>query len=339
MPGMLYYPFVNASPSAINQAVLYWDFLSTVVPDTSELRLSDSMRELADRGFYQPIEGTTIFSEDSGNNFYMLDQLAKELPLDDIIPPTKDSALESRTIYAAKLGDDLANQLVRRGLATLVQNDRARRWDSAKKLIVTPQLQTALMSIAIRQYVRRMNSWAGDFQNISLSPFTDEPFAFKNAHYPPAERLEHPQLRVEIGALLPSPRESVVIEELLRFREKYDDERRRLMFALELLLCGLSEHFTHPEDIIRAMKSEIETALKDFQEAAKSRKVTLVAKSLAAMIAIGSAAAASHLPDDAWVLGVIGGMAINVSTQTVRSEWRDECKYSYLYRVDRIVNG
>ena len=115
MPGMLYYPFVNASPSAINQAVLYWDFLSTIVPDTSELRLSDSMRELADHGFYQPIGGTAIFSEDSGANFYMLDQLVKELPLDDIIPPIKDSSLESRTIYASKLGDDLAKELVRRG--------------------------------------------------------------------------------------------------------------------------------------------------------------------------------------------------------------------------------
>ena len=195
------------------------------------------------------------------------------------------------------------------------------------------------MSIAIRQYVKRLNSWTGDLQDISLSPFTDEPFAFNNAHYPPANRSEYPQLRVEIGALLPSPHESVVIEDLLKFREKYNDERRRLMFALELLLCGLSEHFTHPDDIIRAMKNEIEAALKDLQEAANSRRIALVAKSLAAMVAVGSAAAASQLPDAAWILGVIGGVAINVSTQTARSEWREECKYSYLYRVDRLVSS
>jgi hypothetical protein len=53
MPAMLYLLSVrHVSPTAINQAVLYWDFLSTIVSNSAETRLNDPMRNLADRGFY-----------------------------------------------------------------------------------------------------------------------------------------------------------------------------------------------------------------------------------------------------------------------------------------------
>ena len=99
MPGMLYYPFVNASSSAINQAVLYWDFLATVVPPPGELRLTNSMRELDDRGFYQPIEGADIFSRRPYTSFNVLTKLSTIMTIDDILPSTEDPSLDNRRMY------------------------------------------------------------------------------------------------------------------------------------------------------------------------------------------------------------------------------------------------
>ena len=224
-------------------------------------------------------------------------------------------------LYADKLGHNLAKELIRRGLATVVKSEED---DYERELIVTPRLQTALMSVAVNEYARDVNLRNGELQEISISPFTDEPFAFTNAH----NVLDHDRnkgwrdtenrLHIEIGGLLPSPHENVMIDDLFKFREKYDDERRRLMLALALLLSGLSEHFAHPQDVFRAMQKEIESALEDMRAAAKSRKIGLVSKSLAVLLALGAGDAATHLPEKAWILGVIGGVAINVATQEVR---------------------
>jgi hypothetical protein len=335
MPGMLYYPFVNASPSAINQAALYWDFLATVVPPPGELRLTNSMCELYDRGFYRPIEGVEIFSRHPHANFNLLTKLSMSMPIEDMLPSIEDSSLDSRRMYADKLGHKLAEELIRRGLATIVKSEEDHY---ERDLIVTPRLQTALMSIAVHEYAMHVNFNRGELQTASISPFTDEPFAFTNAHHVVDDRWRDSEihLRIEIGRLLPSPRENVMIDDLFRFREKYDDERRRLMLAVALLLSGLSEHFAHPQDVFRAMQKEIESALEDLRAAAKSRKISLVSKSLAALVALGTADAATRLPEKAWVLGVIGGVAINVATQQVRERARS--KYSYLYRVDQLIN-
>jgi hypothetical protein len=342
MPGMLYYPFVNASAAAIKQAALYWDFLSTVVPAPEEIHLDDLMCELADRGFYQPIEGTDIFEYTYGN-FDILTRLAVDLPLDDIVPPINDSSLKSRRLYVSKLGEDLANELIRRGMATPVPDaERERRWydplDNRPQLLVTAGLQTALMSISIRQYVGHVNYKLGKLGDASLCPFTDESFAFGNAHRIPSEYgLTDQNFRIELGGLLPVPREDVTISDLFAFRDRYDDERRRLMLALELMLSGVSQHFDHSQDVFRAMRSEIESALNDMRGAARSRRLGLVSKSLAVFVAIGSAGAAARIPEGAWILGVVGGVAINVATQELRKE-ETSSKYSYLYRVDRGIN-
>ncbi len=341
MSGMLYYPFVNATSAAINQAVLYWDFLSTVVPIPEEIRLNESMLELTNRGFYHPIEGTQVFRESSGNNFDLFTKLAIDLPLDDIIPSTNDPSLKSRRIYASKLGKDLSDELVRRGLAIPVQEKKSARWRSnAPLLIVAPRLQTALMSTAVTDYAGYVNSEDGILGDASLSPFTDEPFAFTNAHYVPSSDSWRASrnFRIEFGGLLPCPHESVAINDLFAFRDRYDDERRRLMLALELLLSGVSNHFEHSQDVVRAMQNEIESALKDMRDAAKSRRIGLVSKSLAVFVAVGGAGAALRVPDAAWILGVIGGMAINIATQETRGRRQSSSSYSYLYRVDRAIS-
>jgi hypothetical protein len=344
MPGMLYYPFVNASLPAIKQAVLYWDFLSTVVPAPEEIHLNESMRELANRGFYRPIEGEKVFAFGSGN-FDILTKLADDLPLDDILPPTSDSSLESRRLYVSKLGQDLSHELVRRGLATPVLQIEKKSFLDVEmerhgipQLLVAPRLQTALMSIAIRNYAGYANYELGRLGDASLSPFTDESFAFNNAHYIPSESRE-PDLNfcIELGGLLPSPQEDVTISDLFAFRDKYNDERHRLMLALGLLLSGVSQHFEHSQDVFRAMQNEIESALQDMRNAARSRRIGLVVKSLAVLVAVGSAGAAARIPEGAWILGVIGGTAINIATQEVRDE-ETSSKYSYLYRVERSIN-
>src|SRR5215475_8343249 len=55
MPGMLYYPGTIPPEGVVHQAVLYWDFLSSIVPLEYESLLGDKLRQIRDAGLYEPL--------------------------------------------------------------------------------------------------------------------------------------------------------------------------------------------------------------------------------------------------------------------------------------------
>lgn len=334
MPDLFYYPRINAPRSVIYQALLYWDRLVTVAPpgpleDLLDLR----MRRVNEAGLYHRLlaDSWPVI----GRVEYLLQLLAH---LVDRIPPRQLSPQggPDSYVHTAKLSSEFRQELERLGLS--LPGSRA------SEIHVSPAVQLCLISIA---------AWDIIGEDEALYAHTDSPAAHLFAHTPPPEGYpwwghEHrirgplttPCLEVDVGGLLPVPGHEVLIGDLIAFRERYDDERRRLMMAIDLLVHGLQRHPDHPRGVLNAVRRELEDAVADLEKAGRAARMTWIRRSVMVSIALGAAYAAQTLvPEAGWVLGVIGGMAINVATNEIRparsSRWDSPMpgNFSYLHRV------
>lgn len=356
MAGLFYYPAINAPRTVVYQALLYWDRLVTVAPPGPvEGFLDPLMRQVNDAGLYQRLEANgwpgPSDIEVSGT-LRKLTRLLDSVPADELIPSNGPDVY----VHSIKISPELYRELEHRGLAL----PGGEHFD---RIRVSPATQLCLISIAARQIATRFRDpWGGsgcDDEN-ALFPFTDSPVAHRLAHSPfPAaelppganpsfsERLANeldasgsvPCWNVQVGRLLPVPAQDVLIGDLIAFRERYADERRRLMSALDLLIHGLQYRYRHPQDVFRALRRELEEALSDLEAAGRAARITWIRRSLTVSIALAAGYASKQLfPDTDWVLGVIGAIAINVATNQSRpSPGEGVGDFSYLLRVQTAL--
>jgi hypothetical protein len=361
MPVLLYYPKINAPRSVIYQALLYWDRLATVAPANSPERfLDDRMRQVHDTGLYThlPAEHWPGHQPEALERALRLAaHLLGRFPADDLIPDVGPDSY----LYTAKLSEDLCTELKRRGLASPDRDGITMRVSAATQL--------CLISAAARDIAARHGDRSGD--HLQFYAHTDSTDAYRLAHEPFTRDYEPPsdlddQFRgrgsyahrmhqqmfpgrrampcwdLEIGSLLPVPSYEVDVNALIEFRERYGDERRRLMMAIDLLVRGLQRHFDQPEDVLRAVQRELEAALADLERAGNAARITWTRRSLTVSIALAASWAAQKLlPQAEWILGTIAGAAINIATNTSRPAYsREDSGFgidtedvSYLHRV------
>lgn len=327
MPALFYYPKINAPRSVIDQALLYWDRLVTVAPADPENYLDDRMRHVHEAGLHTFLRADRWPDGDSLERaLRVVTHLLDQVPPDELIP---DDGPDSY-MYRGKLSRQIVEELVRRGLIEGLDGPRIR---------VSAATQLCLISAVARDIAAVYRHTGGEN---ALYAFTDSPAAHWFTHMPfaidyrpPGENAESrqsyqhtshfpgprtmPSWDVEIGSLLPVPDYDVDVRDLIAFRERYHDERRRLMTAIDLLVHGIQRHFDHPQDVLHAVKRELEAALDDLERAGRAARITWVRRSVTASVALGASwAAQKHLPDADWILGVIAGVAINVATSSTR---------------------
>lgn len=358
MPDLLYYPKINAPRSVIYEALLYWDCLMTVVPPGSpEEFLDPAMREVQAAGLYRPLPAAYWPLDDALERaLRRLAYLFERIPADDLIPQEAPDGY----IYTAKLSGELVRELERRGLAEPLDSDGYR-------MRVSAATQLCLISVAARDIAGLYRERDGHQGRNALYPYTDSPAAHLFAHsqfgadfrptvrddLPPGrspkwlQQFHYPVRRtipigeVEIGGLLPVPNHEVAIADLVAFRERYDDERRRLMMAIDLLVHGLQRHYDHPQDVLDAVRRELTAALADLRAAGRSARLTWITRSVTVSIALAASYAAQKLlPAAGWVLGVIAGAAINMATNQIRPADHGDRSgdFSYLHRVRSALN-
>ncbi len=362
VPNLFYYPKINAPQSVIYQALLYWDRLITVAPaGPIDEFLGPQMRRVNDAGLYLRLPADRWPGGDGAMEraMWTLTRLLGEIPADDLVPDTGPD----NYVHRGKFSPGLIEELRLRGLAR----------EAGLAVYVSAATQLCLISAAARDIARyyRGSSYGergNDYHYIdSLYPCTDSPAAHRFAHspfvFPPtdpgadnslhprryraifANRLPDPRpvpcLDVEIGGLLPVPGHEVRIEDLIAFRERYSDERRRLITAIDRLVRGLQRDYDDPRDVFHALQGELERALADLEHAGRCARINWVRRAVTVSIALAAGYAGQKVyPDAGWVLGVIGGAAINVATTTTRSsrgEFADDI--TYLQRVRSAVAG
>jgi hypothetical protein len=264
MSGMLYYPTVTPPRPVVHRAVLYWDRLATVVPAYYERHLDSSLLQVLDAGLYQPVSVERIASDplcqqDALGAFAWL---VMNYPPDDLIPPDLNSAYEllrqPREEFeqyvltpSLKLRRRMVEEMIRRRLAVLDPSLPDLLW-------VSPRVQTCLIGIMAREVARRLSDQEGCTSEQALFPHTEIPQAHLAAvgGGNPGED-EQPCWKVDIGPLLPVPSQGTRIADVIAFRQRYDDERRRLMLAVDRLTHGLALEYDHPKDVFRSIQGEL----------------------------------------------------------------------------------
>ncbi|MFF4880221.1 hypothetical protein [Micromonospora sp. NPDC000668] len=235
MPGMLYYPFADAPSQVINQAVLYWDNLSTVVAPGWRLRMSPAMRELLATDLYRPIEPYDAYEPVPLAVIEPeLDFALAQIPLDDLIPPHNAPDGHARTLHVDKLHRSVVRNLLRRELVY-------RHPDSPNRLVGSPALMHLVVSIIADQIAANRNARFGGQGPLGLHPHTDVPSAHRLGTDPIPGQENAAGWKVDIGAVLPVPEGDIRIGDLVAFREKYAEERVRLMVTVQDLLHSLRE--------------------------------------------------------------------------------------------------
>ncbi|MBQ0826106.1 hypothetical protein J5Y05_06255 [Streptomyces sp. RG38] len=132
---------------------------------------------------------------------------------------------------------------------------------------------------------------------------------------------------------MPAPGTPTV--DVVAFRERYADERHRLMRALHRMLGDLRRHYEHPADVLAQLHREIEESVEDYRAAARSSRMVWVNRSVMVTLALAAAAGSVVQPGLTWVLGAVGGYALNVATREIRpiSRARRDHDFSYLHRA------
>ncbi|GAA2118174.1 hypothetical protein GCM10009759_65250 [Kitasatospora saccharophila] len=325
MPTMLYYPLVQPPQKAVHQALLYWDGIASLMPGDSDVQdeaLSSELRDLKERHLYHPI---ALEEEYQG----LLRRATEGLPVlaDTLIEISGRQVPRSWILsYNSKWNDaEILNSLVDLGLARRVRNPT-----SFKSLAMPREVVTLLTAVMAHEVARSS-------ANRAYTPYTDQQAPDQVAlGCDPNTGVA--AWRVRLGQLLPTPSPATTTQQVLEFREKYADERERLLRATQEMLVELCRNWEHPADVLRRMELELTSAREDYMDAAKSRRIAWTERSLYATVAVASAAAGALIaPDMGWVAGILGSVGFNVATREIRplSKGQKEHPFSYLDLVDR----
>jgi hypothetical protein len=342
---MLYYPFFNAPPPVLYQAVLYWDSIATVVASEWEDRISDPMREVYDAGLYRPIAPYSAFEPLPAVSIEAeLEHVLETVPIDDLMPPGDEFDERYSVLHLDKLDDSLADLLRSLGL---VREIPSMPW----RLIASPTLVHLVVSILADQIARQANDRLGFTAPTSLRPHTDVPLAHRLALKPVEGRPTASCWNVDIGALLPVPTNPVPIGQLVRFRASHDEERQAMMHAIDDLLMGLSQG-QHPHDVFDRVKRELADATAALHAAARSANWWAALdkkRSIKALVTAGTAYLGGDLLTSSATgalataaLTVVGSVAINIATDSTRSEVPapgSPARYRYLHSVRHDITA
>ncbi|WP_328549145.1 hypothetical protein [Streptomyces platensis] len=327
MAVLLYYPRVNPPTEILQQALLYWDGIATVVPhdpDDYAAAVQPELTQLRDRGLYTPLFFMRQVMDvldgpgrrEGLNSRVLLEEIQRmaEGPDRPRLPSPPEAYL-----YRSKFSEWVEAVLRHYGLAEDTPDDR--------RYAVPKDVQQMVVGVLAREW--------GTPLSASYVPYTDRSNAYEWAlRAPDEQRL--PAFRAELGRLLPVPAPGTSTADVLVFRERFKDERQRLMRAMHRLLSDLRRDYEHPAEVIAELRGEIEAASEDYQAAVSSSRMAWVHRSVTATVALAAAAASVVEPQLSWVLGTVGGYTLNVATREIRPlvDARKKHDFAYLHRVE-----
>ncbi|WP_369244321.1 hypothetical protein [Streptomyces sp. R41] len=337
MAVLLYYPMVNPPKEILHQALLYWDGIASVVPRAPEVYeavLAPELAALRDRQLYTPValwddsldplaepRHNPVFVRASSASSVLREELRRMAarPQPPCLPEPPDSFL-----YLSKVSNWLLEELVSLRLA--VPDHREFR-----AVAVPKEVQTLIVGVLARE----LAGDAGLQEDAAFVPYTDSADAYRWSLQSPFSGGSL-AWEMELGRLLPVPAPNTPTAQVLLFRERYADERLRLMRAVHRLLGDLRRDYEHPAEVFAQLRAELAQSVEDYRSAARSSRLAWVHRSVMVAVALAAAAGGSLLqPDIGWLLGTVGGYTLNVATREIRplTKAKQGHDFSYLHRV------
>jgi hypothetical protein len=249
--GVLYFPYISVPEDAwFTRVLLYWDRVGSIVPweYTRDFdRLSPYMAELARAELVRPI------APELHVQAAMLRPFLKFVDGDPQIAarardlgsvPAQRGHVDSGTvmeIHAGKIGAELAEELIARGLARHAPGER---WFEVE----------ARTAGAFMAYLAAV---IGSLESVQLEPITDKP-----EHLMPfcPAQADAPQtlwsaLRMHVlEGVLPGPEAGVSVAELASFKESHAELLTRFRLYIESRVLDLA---SVPEEELRQAKLEV----------------------------------------------------------------------------------
>jgi len=303
---MMYYPFVHPPRPVLWQALLYWDELTSISPETG-YQFGHELTVLNDLGLYWPTHADDLPRQALADLVSDLRQVVEEMPGDDIAPVPGPLAPDNR-VYWGKLPYEVEHDLVDLG-ALIPQEDM---------LHASPVLLSRLMIVLAKHLAAAAQG---------TIPFTDSPSASQIAFAPLGPDLRNRRCwQLQIGHLLPVPASDTSLTKVLEFRDAYADERQELTQAVRKLLLAMSQPGDEADPI--AVQQHIEKAVQRLERAARGRGILWLKRSLWAFAGMGAAATGAYaLPQYDWLLTALSGLGIGIATVVARTEVSSEFAY------------
>lgn len=330
MPQMLYYPGSTPPEEALFQAVLYWDSLATISPRDWQHYAERSERgrvllELADRGLYEPISLFNVSGVINSVFIVERERLLAQMSVEELKPPVEDSAPNALSNWysTTRFPQDWTAWLIDNGLATWRKED--------KEVWVDTKLRHVLFAVAA-DYLVGLNRSSDQPKRFTFT--ADEGFFWAVNSPDSAVRRSW---EAKVGALFPMPAPGTDIGDVIAFRERYKDERSRLVDHVGLLYKRLSEvHDENAHEVLQAMRRDLANAVRELRSAARASKMNWVSRGLSLFIAVGAGATAVKYPAVAPVtitMPIVSSLAINLATNNIADRAEGRRAYRYLQQA------
>ncbi|MFJ6674805.1 hypothetical protein ACIQMJ_27210 [Actinosynnema sp. NPDC091369] len=331
MAGMLYYPFIQAPRPVLVRALLYSDSLSTIVPEVASQEAIDALPAVVRErmpDFYSPVSfldsgdvhdawSSPLSGDETETVLDVLERTLHDLPSDDLLIPA-DAPMSMTMLLTSKIGLSLALRLKRRGVAELIGTRAVR---------VSATVQHLVLSV-MASYISELRP--------DLRPHTDRVSAHQLATAHRHEDLQWCGV-VDLGELFPVPDPDTSLESIVAFRQRYDDERRRLMAGVDRLVAELKRAAPDREALLRDLADEVAAAIRDFRHA--GGRFRWRRQSLAALIGLGTAAGGQYLsPDWSWLSLFVSAVGVNLATTRPRLSTNSRIDVAYLHNVRKVIN-
>ncbi|MFN8466338.1 MAG: DUF6236 family protein [Caldilineaceae bacterium] len=300
---LLYYPSIDIpNRQWLRQAVLYWDVVSSIVPqqyfDEHPKTKGAHIEYLQSEGQYEPCDPAFIVNGSAADSVMtefalLIEPLKGKKGFDDVFRPifnvfptgrANESWIvglpasmvplpwpgQSRLVHTKKVSGEVLRLLTQEGLVSSNLRGTWTRWHPVAALIY--------ISLLAKYMASESNDNISVGTDISyLQEFIVGPSSARQvADFPTASGgNKSVTLKAQMLDLLPVPRQDVPLENIVNFKRQRRDELLRLRKELDVFYARLSESEDREQikDIVTSSKEEIELGISDLRRTLADAKI------------------------------------------------------------------